>query len=175
MSLVLWLGAPGSEKGANCVRGDVVETTTRHIKLFISVAEIGWSRIKKLDCAMGTKLSEIKINPQPGSARALVIICVEAARYCGTSLVSILAYGTLLFQRLPSYHRPKPLNGPCLSHQNFDVLFKVLGKFQNPRQNRVLRSLIMNLNSLLCFYVVTVVIFGFEPLGVVAFGPGTLL
>jgi hypothetical protein len=28
MSSVLWLGVPGSEKGADRVRGDVVETTT---------------------------------------------------------------------------------------------------------------------------------------------------
>lgn len=52
MSSVLWLGVPGSEKGANCVRGDDVETTTRHKKLFISVAEIGWSRRKKLEWAI---------------------------------------------------------------------------------------------------------------------------
>jgi hypothetical protein len=37
------------------VRGDVVETTTRHKKLFASFAEMGWSRRKNLDWAILNK------------------------------------------------------------------------------------------------------------------------
>jgi hypothetical protein len=41
MSLLLWLGDPGIEKGANFIAGDVIEVTTRHKKLPVSEAEIG--------------------------------------------------------------------------------------------------------------------------------------